>query len=88
MLFVYYVMFSLPFTVPVFVQGKLDALWVFLRKGYDRVSVMRPHPGDKVRHEDKQHRERHIQHMLPTVTALYGLTQGYAESWKALLATQ
>uniref|UniRef100_A0A8C7THY6 Anthrax toxin receptor 1 n=1 Tax=Oncorhynchus mykiss TaxID=8022 RepID=A0A8C7THY6_ONCMY len=49
------------------IKGKLDALWVFLRKGYDRVSVMRPHPGDKVRHEDKQHRERHIQHMLPTV---------------------
>lgn len=33
----------------VFVQGKLDALCVFLRKGYDRVSVMRPLPGDKVR---------------------------------------
>lgn len=32
-----------------FVQSKLDALWVLLRKGYDRVSVMRPHPGDKVR---------------------------------------
>lgn len=31
------------------VQSKLDALWVLLRKGYDRVSVMRPHPGDKVR---------------------------------------
>lgn len=30
-------------------QGKLDALWVLLRRGYDRVSVMRPHPGDKVR---------------------------------------
>lgn len=30
-------------------QSKLDALWVLLRKGYDRVSVMRPHPGDKVR---------------------------------------
>lgn len=29
-------------------QGKLDALWVLLRKGYDRVSVMRPQPGDKV----------------------------------------
>ncbi|NXP35887.1 ANTR1 protein, partial [Leiothrix lutea] len=28
-------------------QGKLDALWVLLRKGYDRVSVMRPQPGDK-----------------------------------------
>ncbi|TNN55579.1 Anthrax toxin receptor 1 [Liparis tanakae] len=27
--------------------SKLDALWVLLRKGYDRVSVMRPHPGDK-----------------------------------------
>ncbi|KAJ7415337.1 anthrax toxin receptor 1 [Willisornis vidua] len=27
--------------------GKLDALWVLLRKGYDRVSVMRPQPGDK-----------------------------------------
>uniref|UniRef100_A0A672H5D4 ANTXR cell adhesion molecule 1a n=1 Tax=Salarias fasciatus TaxID=181472 RepID=A0A672H5D4_SALFA len=31
------------------IQSKLDALWVLLRKGYDRVSVMRPHPGDKVR---------------------------------------
>lgn len=29
-------------------QSKLDALWVLLKKGYDRVSVMRPHPGDKV----------------------------------------
>ncbi|XP_061657370.1 anthrax toxin receptor 1-like isoform X2 [Syngnathoides biaculeatus] len=29
------------------IKGKLDALWVFLRRGYDRVSVMRPHPGDK-----------------------------------------
>ncbi|NXY49516.1 ANTR1 protein, partial [Ceuthmochares aereus] len=31
------------------IKGKLDALWVLLRKGYDRVSVMRPQPGDKVR---------------------------------------
>uniref|UniRef100_A0A7N6A6B4 Anthrax toxin receptor 1 n=1 Tax=Anabas testudineus TaxID=64144 RepID=A0A7N6A6B4_ANATE len=31
------------------IKGKLDALCVFLRKGYDRVSVMRPHPGDKGR---------------------------------------
>ncbi|CAB1318407.1 unnamed protein product [Coregonus sp. 'balchen'] len=30
-------------------RGKLDALWVFLRKGYDRVSLMRPYPGDKGR---------------------------------------
>ncbi|XP_007909178.1 anthrax toxin receptor 1 [Callorhinchus milii] len=29
------------------IKGKLDALWVLLRKGYDRVSVMRPRPGDK-----------------------------------------
>uniref|UniRef100_A0A3P8Q926 Anthrax toxin receptor 1 n=1 Tax=Astatotilapia calliptera TaxID=8154 RepID=A0A3P8Q926_ASTCA len=29
------------------IKGKLDALCVFLRKGYDRVSVMRPYPGDK-----------------------------------------
>ncbi|NXL24981.1 ANTR1 protein, partial [Setophaga kirtlandii] len=35
---------SPPFVSP---QGKLDALWVLLRKGYDRVSVMRPQPGDK-----------------------------------------
>lgn len=33
----------------VLFQGKLDALWVLLRKGYDRVSVMRPQPGDTVR---------------------------------------
>uniref|UniRef100_A0A8C5BDB6 VWFA domain-containing protein n=1 Tax=Gadus morhua TaxID=8049 RepID=A0A8C5BDB6_GADMO len=31
------------------IKGKLDSLWVLLRRGYDRVSVMRPHPGDKVR---------------------------------------
>ncbi|XP_062913052.1 anthrax toxin receptor 1-like isoform X1 [Mobula hypostoma] len=31
------------------IKGKLDALWVLLRKGYDRVSVMRPRPGDKGR---------------------------------------
>ncbi|MGH0154191.1 UNVERIFIED_CONTAM: hypothetical protein FKN15_052180 [Acipenser sinensis] len=30
------------------IKGKLDALWSLLRKGYDRVSVMRPLPGDKV----------------------------------------
>uniref|UniRef100_A0A8D0L6B6 Anthrax toxin receptor 1 n=1 Tax=Sphenodon punctatus TaxID=8508 RepID=A0A8D0L6B6_SPHPU len=30
------------------IKGKLDALWILLRKGYDRVSVMRPQPGDKV----------------------------------------
>lgn len=40
-------------TVFVYAQGKLDALWVFLRRGYDRVSVMRPHPGDKVRGTDR-----------------------------------
>ena len=32
----------------VLFQGKLDALWILLRKGYDRVSVMRPQPGDTV----------------------------------------
>uniref|UniRef100_A0A671T6X3 Anthrax toxin receptor 1 n=1 Tax=Sinocyclocheilus anshuiensis TaxID=1608454 RepID=A0A671T6X3_9TELE len=31
------------------IKGKLDALWVLLKKGYDRVSIMRPQPGDKVR---------------------------------------
>ncbi|XP_035247215.1 anthrax toxin receptor 1-like [Anguilla anguilla] len=31
------------------IKGKLDALWVLVRKGYDRVSVMRPHPGAKGR---------------------------------------
>ncbi|XP_028312966.1 anthrax toxin receptor 1 isoform X2 [Gouania willdenowi] len=31
------------------IKGKLDALWVLLRKGYDRVSIMRPHRGDKGR---------------------------------------
>ncbi|KTF85689.1 hypothetical protein cypCar_00038090, partial [Cyprinus carpio] len=29
------------------IKGKLDALWVWLRRGYDRVSVMRPQPGEK-----------------------------------------
>ncbi|KAL6114422.1 antxr1 [Pungitius sinensis] len=31
------------------IKSKLDVLWVLLRKGYNRVSVMRPHPGDKGR---------------------------------------
>uniref|UniRef100_A0A8C7YDW5 ANTXR cell adhesion molecule 1a n=1 Tax=Oryzias sinensis TaxID=183150 RepID=A0A8C7YDW5_9TELE len=31
------------------IKSKLEALWVLLKKGYDRVSIMRPHPGDKVR---------------------------------------
>uniref|UniRef100_A0A3Q2YXT0 Anthrax toxin receptor 1 n=1 Tax=Hippocampus comes TaxID=109280 RepID=A0A3Q2YXT0_HIPCM len=31
------------------IQNKLDALWALLRKAYNRVSVMRPHPGDKGR---------------------------------------
>ncbi|CAL9708422.1 unnamed protein product [Knipowitschia caucasica] len=31
------------------IQTKLDALWVFLRRGYDRVSVMRPNASDKGR---------------------------------------
>ncbi|NXP38853.1 ANTR1 protein, partial [Leiothrix lutea] len=30
--------------------GKLDALWALVRRGYDQVSLMRPQPGDKVRH--------------------------------------
>lgn len=29
-------------------QGKLDALWALFRRGYDQVSLMRPHPGDEV----------------------------------------
>uniref|UniRef100_A0A9R1SGD5 ANTXR cell adhesion molecule 1a n=2 Tax=Cyprinus carpio TaxID=7962 RepID=A0A9R1SGD5_CYPCA len=32
------------------IKGKLDALWVLLKKGYDRVSIMRPQPGDKVKY--------------------------------------
>lgn len=28
------------------IRGKLHALWVVFKKGYDRVSVMRPRPGD------------------------------------------
>ncbi|XP_060737828.1 anthrax toxin receptor 1-like isoform X2 [Tachysurus vachellii] len=31
------------------IKGKLDALWVLMKKGYDRVSIMRPQPGDKGR---------------------------------------
>ncbi|KAM9311961.1 anthrax toxin receptor 1 [Gastrophryne carolinensis] len=31
------------------IKGKLDALWVLLQKGYSRVSIMRPQPGDKGR---------------------------------------
>lgn len=42
--------YDLPQTLSVFCffQGKLDALWVLMKKGYDRVSIMRPQPGDKV----------------------------------------
>uniref|UniRef100_A0A8C0HI83 Anthrax toxin receptor 1 n=1 Tax=Chelonoidis abingdonii TaxID=106734 RepID=A0A8C0HI83_CHEAB len=29
-------------------NGKLDALWALVRRGYDQVSLMRPQPGDKV----------------------------------------
>lgn len=28
------------------IQGKLDAIWALLRRGYDQVSLMRPQPGD------------------------------------------
>lgn len=38
-----------------FFQGTLDALWVLLKKGYDRVSIMRPQPGDKVRTSQSKH---------------------------------
>ncbi|CAB1424802.1 unnamed protein product [Pleuronectes platessa] len=31
------------------IQGKLDALWALFRRGYDQVSLMRPHPGDQGR---------------------------------------
>uniref|UniRef100_A0A8C1YSB1 Anthrax toxin receptor 1 n=1 Tax=Cyprinus carpio TaxID=7962 RepID=A0A8C1YSB1_CYPCA len=37
------------------IKGKLDALWVLLKKGYDRVSIMRPQPGDKVSHRKGCH---------------------------------
>ncbi|XP_077586036.1 anthrax toxin receptor 1 isoform X2 [Stigmatopora nigra] len=30
------------------IQGKLDALWALLRRGYDQVSLMRPQPGDQL----------------------------------------
>uniref|UniRef100_A0A8C2WU72 ANTXR cell adhesion molecule 1d n=1 Tax=Cyclopterus lumpus TaxID=8103 RepID=A0A8C2WU72_CYCLU len=30
------------------IQGKLDALWALFGRGYDQVSLMRPHPGDEV----------------------------------------
>lgn len=42
----------------IFLQGKIDALWVWLRRGYDRVSVMRPQPGEKVRKEKKRKKEK------------------------------
>ncbi|OCT70300.1 hypothetical protein XELAEV_18037223mg, partial [Xenopus laevis] len=31
------------------IKGKLDALWVLLRRGYDQVSLMRPQAGDEGR---------------------------------------
>uniref|UniRef100_A0A8C2WUX2 Anthrax toxin receptor 1 n=1 Tax=Cyclopterus lumpus TaxID=8103 RepID=A0A8C2WUX2_CYCLU len=31
------------------IQGKLDALWALFGRGYDQVSLMRPHPGDEGR---------------------------------------
>uniref|UniRef100_A0A8C7YEU5 Anthrax toxin receptor 1 n=1 Tax=Oryzias sinensis TaxID=183150 RepID=A0A8C7YEU5_9TELE len=40
------------------IKSKLEALWVLLKKGYDRVSIMRPHPGDKVRTQRLCHQKR------------------------------
>ncbi|TWW78851.1 Anthrax toxin receptor 1 [Takifugu flavidus] len=31
------------------IKGKLDAIWALFRRGYDQVSLMRPHPGDQGR---------------------------------------
>uniref|UniRef100_A0A4W5M8J1 Anthrax toxin receptor 1 n=1 Tax=Hucho hucho TaxID=62062 RepID=A0A4W5M8J1_9TELE len=50
------------------IKGKLDALWVLLRKGYDRVSVMRPHPGDKVRPNKLDTCRQSKAHVRPTST--------------------
>uniref|UniRef100_A0A8C7S2P0 Anthrax toxin receptor 1 n=1 Tax=Oncorhynchus mykiss TaxID=8022 RepID=A0A8C7S2P0_ONCMY len=62
------------------IKGKLDALWVFLRKGYDRVSLMRPYPGDKVRHK-KQTRP---QYEMPRPTPLQILNRKNSNPWKIM----
>ncbi|KAM6954317.1 anthrax toxin receptor 1 [Aplochiton taeniatus] len=59
------------------IMGKLDALWVLLRKGYDQVSVMRPYPGDKgrcmnftrVKSNTPPHYPRYNNHPAPIYTA-------------------
>uniref|UniRef100_A0A8C2WSH1 Anthrax toxin receptor 1 n=1 Tax=Cyclopterus lumpus TaxID=8103 RepID=A0A8C2WSH1_CYCLU len=40
------------------IQGKLDALWALFGRGYDQVSLMRPHPGDEVSFTLNYKRER------------------------------
>ncbi|KAM8885437.1 anthrax toxin receptor 1 isoform 2-T2 [Spinachia spinachia] len=55
------------------IKSKLDVLWVLLRKGYNRVSVMRPHPGDKGRcmnftHMKSPHHPRYNHHPSPIYT--------------------
>uniref|UniRef100_A0AAQ4S6W6 ANTXR cell adhesion molecule 1 n=1 Tax=Gasterosteus aculeatus aculeatus TaxID=481459 RepID=A0AAQ4S6W6_GASAC len=63
------------------IKGKLDALCVFLRKGYDRVSVMRPHPGDKGKcmnfTRSRAHRAARYPIYSRPSTPVYTLPHGY-----------
>ena len=63
----------------LFPQSKLDALWVLLRKGYDRVSVMRPHPGDKVRTTQKLHRQTINQPVFHRLTSGRGCALAFSK---------
>ncbi|KAM8828796.1 anthrax toxin receptor 1 [Spinachia spinachia] len=66
------------------IKGKLDALCVFLRKGYDRVSVMRPHPGDKGKCVNFSRSRGHPAACYPTYshpsTPVYTLPHGFRPS--------
>ncbi|KAJ8347093.1 hypothetical protein SKAU_G00284940 [Synaphobranchus kaupii] len=65
------------------IKGKLDALWVLIRKGYDRVSVMRPHPGDKgrcinfTRVKSSPTPRYPFYNHHPSVSPIYSLPQGH-----------
>nr|XP_055024352.1 anthrax toxin receptor 1 isoform X1 [Misgurnus anguillicaudatus] len=59
------------------IKGKLDALWVLVKKGYDRVSIMRPQPGDKgrcinftrIRSSSPPHYSNYNHHSSPVYTS-------------------
>ncbi|CAL8277624.1 unnamed protein product [Merluccius merluccius] len=66
------------------IKGKLDALCLLLRKSYNRVSVMRPHPGDKGRcinftHSSKPSKAPRYPIYNHPSTPIYTLPLSYAD---------